>query len=258
MKKKIIFWIRKQLRDSGAKGIVMGLSGGVDSALVAALAKEALGKDRVLALILPCHSQSVDLKDARLLANKLRIKTKMMDLSKIYDNLIKILPGAGSLAKVNLKPRLRMLVLYYFANKLNYLVCGTGNKSEFMVGYFTKHGDGATDILPIGDLLKKEVRKLAKELGIPNRIITKPPTAGLWPGQTDEGEMGITYPELDDILERMENKRRQVLPNKKVDKVRGMIKRSEHKRQGPKICYLGTVLKVKQNCPYLGDTSRLS
>ncbi len=238
MKKKIIFWIRKQLKDSGAKGIVMGLSGGVDSAVVAALAKEALGKDRVLALILPCHSQSVDLKDARLVANKLGIKTKKMDLSKIYDNLLKILPEAGRRALVNLKPRLRMLVLYYFANKLNYLVCGTGNKSELKVGYFTKHGDGATDILPIGDLLKKDVRKLARQLGIPLHIVNKPPTAGLWPGQTDEGEMGITYPELDDILERLKNKRRQVLPKKNVDKVREMIKRSEHKRQGPKICYV--------------------
>jgi len=136
MKRKIIFWMRKQLKDSRAKGVVLGLSGGVDSALVAALAKEAFGKSRVLALILPCHSQNRDLKDARLVANKLGIKTKTLDLSKIYDNLIKILPGAGSLAKANLKPRLRMTVLYYFANKLNYLVCGTGNKSEIKVGYF--------------------------------------------------------------------------------------------------------------------------
>jgi intein/homing endonuclease len=102
----------------------------------------------------------------------------------------------------------------------------------------TKHGDGATDILPIGDLLKRDVRKLAREFGIPTRIINKPPTAGLWPGQTDEGEMGITYPELDDILERLENKKKQILPQKKVKKIKAMIKRSEHKRQGPKICYV--------------------
>jgi NAD+ synthase len=238
MKKKIIFWIRKQLKDSGAKGIVMGLSGGVDSSVVAALAKQTVGKKRLLALILPCRSQKQDLKDAKSIAKKLGIETKTLDLSDLYDNLIRILPGAASLAKANLKPRLRMLILYYFANKLNYLVCGTGNKSEIKVGYFTKFGDGAADILPIGDLLKKEVRKLAKELGITEQVITKPPTAGLWPGQTDEGEIGITYPELDDILERLENRRRQVLPKKKVDKVREMIKRSEHKRQGPKICYI--------------------
>jgi len=238
MKKKIVLWIKKQLKDSGAKGIVLGLSGGIDSALVAVLAKEAAGKKRVLALILPCQSQKEDLKDARLVAKTLGIKTEQIGLSKIYNDLIKILPKANNLALANLKPRLRMAVLYYFANKLNYLVCGTGNKSEIMVGYFTKHGDGATDILPIGDLTKTQVRALAKELGIPQRIISRPPTAGLWPGQTDEGEMGITYPELDDILERLKNKKRQVASMAKVNKVKEMIKRSEHKRQGPKICYI--------------------
>ena len=235
MRNKIINWIRKQIKQAGAKGIVLGLSGGVDSSVVAALVKEAVGRNRVLALILPCYSQRQDLEDARLVAKKLRLKTKTVDLSRIYDNLIKILPKAGNLAKANLKPRLRMLTLYYFANKLNYLVCGTGNKSEIMVGYFTKHGDGATDILPIGGLLKRQVRELAQELGIPKHIITKPPTAGLWPGQTDEGEMGITYPELDDILDRIEKKKRQILSQDKVKKVKEMIKRSEHKRQGPKI-----------------------
>ena len=128
-----------------------------------------------------------------------------------------------------------MLILYYFANKLNYLVCGTGNKSELMVGYFTKHGDGATDLLPIGGLFKKQVRRLAQELGIPQCIINKPPTAGLWPGQTDEGEMGISYPELDDVLERIEKKKRQVFPQDKVNKIKEMMQRSQHKRQGPKI-----------------------
>jgi len=238
MKEKIIDWIKKQVKQAGAKGIVLGLSGGVDSSVVAALAKEAVGKGRVLAFILPCHSQIQDLRDAGLVANKLGIKIKMIDLSSIYDTLIGILPKAGSLAKANLKPRLRMSVLYYFANKLNYLVCGTGNKSELMVGYFTKHGDDATDILPIGDLLKKQVRALAKELGIPRRIITKPPTAGLWSGQTDEGEMGITYAELDDILERIEQKKKQIAPLSKVKRVKEMIRGSEHKRQGPKICYV--------------------
>ena len=107
-----------------------------------------------------------------------------------------------------------------------------------MAGYFTKHGDGAADILPIGDLLKKEVKGLARELEIPNRIIAKAPTAGLWPGQTDEGEMGITYLELDDILEHLVKRNRQILSKGKVDKVRAMIKRSEHKRQSTRICYV--------------------
>ena len=237
MKNKIIFWIKKQVRQAKVKGIVMGLSGGVDSSVVAALAKQTVGKKQFLALILPCHNQKQDLEDARLVAKKLGIRTKTVDLSKIYDTLIKILPKANKLAQANLKPRLRMLTLYYFANKLNYLVCGTGNKSELMVGYFSKHGDGATDILPIGDLLKREVRKLAKVLGIPEHIITKPPSAGLWLGQTDEGEMGITYPELDGILERLEKGKKQMLSKEKVERVKGMIRRSEHKRKGPKICY---------------------
>jgi len=187
---------------------------------------------------MPCLSHAQDLRDARMLAEKFDITTKSVKLSNIYRALTQLLPKANKLALANLKPRLRMLVLYYFANKLNYLVCGTGNKSELMLGYFTKHGDGATDILPIGGLLKREVRRLAREAGIPERIISKAPTAGLWSGQTDEKEMGITYPELDEILERLETKKKQVSSPKKVNRVKEMIKRSEHKRQGPRICYV--------------------
>lgn len=235
MRQKIVNWIRSQVKASGAKGIVLGLSGGVDSAVVAALSKQAVGPKRVLGLFMPCHSHPADLRDAKLVAKKLKVGTKLIDLSSIYDILLKLLPAGNKLALSNLKPRLRMVVLYYFANKLNYLVCGTGNKSELMVGYFTKHGDGATDILPIADLYKKNVRALAKELNIPERIITKPPTAGLWHGQTDEGEMGITYAELDDILERADKNSKQSASPAKVRKVKQMINRSEHKRQGPKI-----------------------
>ncbi len=216
----------------------MGLSGGIDSSVVASLAKEAVGNNNVLGLFMPCQSYPRDLKDAKIMAKKLGIRTKTINLSPVYNSLIKLLPKADSLAKSNLKPRLRMLVLYYFANKLNYLVCGTGNKSELMVGYFTKYGDGGCDILPIADLLKAQVIKLAKELGVPEHIIAKPPSAGLWSGQTDEAEIGITYTELDEILWRMVNKRKQVLAKLKVNKVRSMVKESEHKRQGPKICYL--------------------
>jgi len=238
MRKKIVNWIRAQVKQAKAKGIVLGLSGGLDSSVVLALAKEAVGKKMVLALILPCTSQKQDLKDAQLVAKKLGVIAKTIDLSKICRDLSQVLPKANKLAVANLKPRLRMLMLYYFANKLNYLVCGTGNKSEIRVGYFTKFGDGAADILPIGDLLKMQVRKLAKELGIPSQVIAKPPTAGLWHGQTDEGEMGISYLELDDILGRLEKKKKHILSSEKVNKVKVMIKRSEHKRQGPKVCYI--------------------
>jgi NAD+ synthase len=238
MKTKIVSWIRRQVKDAGSKGIVLGLSGGIDSCVVAALAKEAVGKLKVLGLFMPCHSQPQDLADAKIIARQLGIKTKPVDLTSVYDALLKILPPAGSLTRANLRPRLRMLTLYYFANKLNYLVCGTGNKSEYMVGYFTKHGDSGVDILPLANLLKRDVRRLAKELRIPGHIILKPPTAGLWPGQTDEGEMGITYDNLDDILQRFTDKKKQVLPKRTVFKVKAMMRRSEHKRQGPKICHI--------------------
>ncbi len=238
MKTRIVNWIRQQVKDSGAKGVVLGLSGGIDSCVVAALAKEAVGKDKVLGLFMPCHSQPQDLADAKIIAQQLGIKTKLVDLTRAYDTLLMILPSAGTMAKANLRPRLRMLTLYYFANKFNYMVSGTGNRSELMAGYFTKYGDGGVDILPIASLLKRDVRKLAKELNIPQHIIVKPPTAGLWPGQTDEGEMGITYPMLDDILQRFADKKKQIAPRNLVNKVRMMIDRSEHKRQGPKICYV--------------------
>ncbi len=238
MKPKIVKWIRGRIKEARAKGVVLGLSGGLDSSVVAALAKEAVGKKRLLALIMPCGSSPADLRDARVIAKRLGIKTKLVDLSKIYGDFLKILPAAGKLAVYNLKPRLRMITLYYFANKLNYLVCGTGNKSELMTGYFTKFGDGGVDMLPLGGLLKTQVKKLAEELKIPRRIIEKAPSAGLWQGQTDEGEMGISYCELDDILERMEKNEKQILSKNKIDKVKAVIKGSGHKRQGPRICYI--------------------
>ena len=231
-------WIRQNVSKARAKGVVLGLSGGVDSCVVAALAKEALGKNRVLALLLPIHSQKQDLIDARQAAKKLRVNTKRVELSKVYDNLLKILPRAGKTALANLKPRLRMLVLYYYANKLNYLVCGTGNRSELMVGYFTKYGDGGVDILPIGGLLKRQVRSLAKELGVPEKIIEKPPSAGLWPGQTDEGEMGLFYSELDSILGLSRGNKRHIHSRQKVAKVKKMIAASAHKREVPKVCHI--------------------
>jgi NAD+ synthase len=235
MRKKIVIWLKKKVREAKAKGVVIGLSGGLDSCVTAALAKEALGKNRVLGLLLPCHSHKQDLADAKLFARKFAVNIKVVDLTLVYDDLLKLLPGADRMTKANLRPRLRMLVLYYFARKLNYLVCGTSNKSELMAGYFTKFGDGASDILPIGGLFKTQVRKLAVELKIPRVIIDKPPTAGLWPGQTDEGEMGITYDELDNILSRRQSRKKKILPVSKVRLVEDLIRSSEHKRQKPAV-----------------------
>ena len=236
MKAKIISWIRRQVKESNTKGVVVGLSGGVDSAVTASLCLQALGKNRVLALILPCETQKQDLIDARLVAEKLGIKIQSVDLGSAYKSCLKILPKANQVARGNLKARLRMLTLYYFANKLNYLVCGTSNKSEILMGYFTKYGDGAEDIVPLGDLLKSQVKKLANTLKIPQRIIDKVPAAGFWLGQTDEGELGISYSQLDDILFRLSKGQRQVQPVRLVNKVKSRIKTSKHKRQLPKIC----------------------
>ncbi|MDI6703433.1 MAG: NAD+ synthase [bacterium] len=222
-------WIKIQVKEAKAEGVVVGLSGGVDSSVVAALSKKALG-DRVLGLIMPCQSESEDYDHAILVALRLKLKTERVALETVYNKLLETLPSGNKLAMANLKPRLRMITLYYFANNLNYLVAGTGNKSEIMVGYFTKYGDGGVDILPLGGLLKSEVRELAWELDIPKEIIEKVPSAGLWPGQTDEGELGIGYDELDRAILALESGNREDLDSHILAKVEDLIKASSHKR----------------------------
>ncbi len=198
--KSITIWLRERLSMARAKGGVVGLSGGVDSSVVALLVKEVC-KDNMLGVIMPCHSSPRDIKDAKAFAEEKAIPYVEVDLTPIYDKFVEALSPEevkpDDLALANIKPRLRMITLYYYAQKNNYLVIGTGNKVELTVGYFTKWGDGGVDLLPIGDLLKGEVYALARYLGVPDYILSKPPSAGLWAGQTDEGEMGITYKELD-------------------------------------------------------------
>ena len=222
-------WIKEQVEQAGAEGVVIGLSGGIDSAVVAALAKRSL-HDKVLGLILPCHSQKEDMEDANLIASHLQLETYTLDLSPVYDSLIAILPPADKNTTANLKPRLRMISLYYFASLKNYLVAGTGNKSEILVGYFTKYGDGGADILPLGDLLKSQVREIAKQLALPESIINKLPTAGLWPGQTDEGELKLTYEQLDQAILEITSNLGKRTPPEIFSRVEELIKKSEHKR----------------------------
>jgi NAD+ synthase len=229
-------WLRAQLTAASAEGFVFGLSGGVDSATIAALAVRAVGPERVLAALLPCHSQPEDARLARLVADTFNIPTVTVELSDAYDALTAHLPPSDHpLAVANVKPRLRMIAWYYLAQAHNYLVLGAGNKTEIAVGYFTKYGDGGADLLPLGDLYKTQVWELARQLGVPQEVVERPPTAGLWPGQTDEGEMGITYRELDRVLAAIAAGNTSGVDRATLDKVEGMVARSAHKRAMPPV-----------------------
>lgn len=239
-------WLREQVTAAGARGIVVGLSGGVDSAVVARVAQMSMG-DAVVAVIMPAHSDPQDEQDARLVAERFTLPTMTVDLAEPYDALLaqvqrglQPLPGGASttagdaayrLALANIKPRLRMATLYVVANRLNYLVAGTGNRSEISIGYYTKYGDGGVDLLPLGSLLKSDVRALARELDVPTRIIDKAPSAGLWLGQTDEGEMGFTYAELERYLREGPESLAPAL----VMKIERLVRASEHKRRLPPV-----------------------
>ncbi len=232
-------FIRRHVEAAGAKGIVVGISGGLDSAVVADLAVRALGKKGVVPVLMPApDSDPQDEKDGRALCKHLGLKPLERPIGTILDGIEASLgkwPSAA--ARGNAKARSRMMVLYAEAQARGFLVCGTGNKSEVLTGYFTKHGDGGVDLQPIGDLYKTQVRELARFLKLPKRLIEKPPSAGLWPGQTDEGEMGVSYEDLDAVLQEFELNRspaeaarRTGLPLALVRKVDGMVRRSEHKR----------------------------
>lgn len=229
-------WMGRQVKQAGALGIALGLSGGVDSACVAGLARMAVGREGVVGAMMPCHSDPIDTEYALQVSDAFDIETVKIDLTPVYDSLIASLPATEQrLAKANLKPRLRMTALYYVANTRNFLVAGTGNKSELMVGYFTKHGDGGVDILPLGDLYKREVYELAGEIGVPQPILDRPPTAGLWPGQTDEEEMGLTYDTLERALITLTLGVDHGVERAALEKVRQMVVASAHKRALPAI-----------------------
>jgi NAD+ synthase len=229
---------------AGAHGYVFGLSGGIDSADVAKLCQLAFPQ-RVLGVILPCYSHSQDEEDARLVANAFQIPVARVDLEPAFDALTDSLTHAvkgmpthvdtidikQQIPEANVKPRLRMASLYFIANSLSYLVAGTGNRSEITLGYYTKYGDGGVDVLPIGGLVKSEVRALARELGVPEPIITKAPTAGLWVGQTDEAEMGFSY----DTLEKYLKGGRSAVSAEVADRIEKLKHASDHKRELPPI-----------------------
>ncbi|TFG19628.1 MAG: NAD+ synthase [Promethearchaeota archaeon] len=231
-------WIKNYVASAGAKGIVLGLSGGIDSSVIAALSVNAIGAENVLGLGLPCESIPQDLEDARAIATHLGITFIISDLTSVYKEFLKVLPTqikSNKIAQANIKPRLRMTMLYYMGQSFgNYLVAGTGNRTEIAIGYFTKYGDGGVDFEPIGALYKAEVREIARVLGIPEKIINKPPSAGLWEGQTDEDEIGLTYDLLDEIIYRIDHFLGfEGLNQKDVKKVINMIKSAEHKTKMP-------------------------
>ena len=230
----IAAWIRKVVADAGAQGVVIGLSGGIDSAVVAGLAHRAL-EGKVLGAILPCESAPCDAELGRVVAAKFRIETTEVDLTAAYLALTAALPGAPAMVRANIKPRLRMIALHYLAAARHYLVCGAGNRSELTIGYFTKFGDGGVDLLPIGGLLKCQVRELAQQLDVPQAVIARPPTAGLWPGQTDEAEMGLLYPELDAAIQAMDRGDTSGVPPEILDRVQRLKAASAHKRAVPPI-----------------------
>jgi len=230
---EIVDWMQAKLREAGARGFVIGLSGGIDSATTAALCARATPGE-VLGVWLPCYSSSEDEGYARLAADALGIPLTTVDLCAAYDALLAVLPKSDvRLASANLKPRLRMSALYYLAQANSYLVAGTGNRPELMVGFFTKWGDGGVDLEPLGELYKHEVRALGQVLGVPQPIIDRAPSPGLWPGQTDEGEMGITYAAIDAILAAWEKGEEPNQPAADIEKAKAMVARSEHKRTMP-------------------------
>ena len=234
---KLVLWIKDKVASAGCKGVVVGMSGGLDSSVLAVLCQRAF-PESMLGLIMPCHSQVEDKAHAQAVAGKFSIPTAEVVLDDIFNTLLRKLPdyktdsSASHIAQANLKVRLRMLTLYYIANQLKYMVAGSSNRSELAVGYFTKYGDGGVDIMPLGNLVKGQVKELAGFLGIPQSIIDKPPSAGLWEGQTDEDELGFSYDELDRYLLAGE------ASSEVRKKIESMITASEHKRSLPPIANL--------------------
>lgn len=239
-------WLRERVQSACTQGLVVGVSGGVDSAVVAGLCKRAF-PEHSIGVIMPSSSNPVDREDALLIAKTLSLKVIEVELTEPHQEILSSVKDAlhtqgysieERLCQGNLKARMRMATLYTVANALNYLVAGTDNAPESYTGYFTKYGDGGVDILPITSLTKMEVRAWAAKLGLPEKIVNRVPTAGLWPGQTDEQEMGITYDMLDRHLLG------EKVPDEVVQKIETLHRQSEHKRQLPPGLELPKLKKV--------------
>ena len=241
-------FLRAHALGPGLTGAVIGLSGGVDSALTARLARDALGADHVLGVLLPDTGSDAELERETIgYAQSLGISCRTVRIGPITEAFRRTLPAVDDRVSLgNTSARVRMAVLYAVAREERKLVVGTGNKSELLLGYYTKHGDGGVDLLPIGDLYKTDVWALARELGVPAEIVDRPPSAGFWPGQTDEGELGIGYDEVDRVLRAVEELRPDAelarLTGVSEEKVAALLARvaaNRHKRRLPPIPKLG-------------------
>lgn len=239
---KIANFIKDNVKEANSNGVVLGLSGGLDSVCVAYLACKALGSENVMAVCLPnSTTPEEDLLDAREVAKILEIEYREIDIDDILDSFLVELDEGNELSVANLKARIRMSIVYFYANLKGRMVIGTSNKSEMLYGYFTKYGDGASDFIPIANLYKSQVFQLSKHLGIPEEIISKPPRAGLTQNQTDESEIGMTYDKLDLLLYMVNDLKlsnEDIINNMKIssseiNRVRDKIKNSKHKNEFP-------------------------
>jgi len=247
---KITDFISYEVEKSGLNGAVVSLSGGIDSSVLFALTVKALGPERVTVLTIPERdiTPQRDVTDVMRLAGAYDVTCDTVEITPILEKIkesVSEYDEADKLSAGNLKPRLRMLISYHYANALNRMVIGSSNKTEYLTGYFTKYGDGGCDLLPLADLYKNQIVQVARALGISREIIEKTPSAGLWPGQTDEGEIGASYDTIDLILFGTESGlgEEEIASHlnvgvEVVERILGMVKRSAHKRRLPLILRL--------------------
>ena len=239
-------FILDKVEESGASGVVLGLSGGLDSAVVLKLCVNSLGKEKVHALLMPETLDDSHFLDAERYARELGVEYGIIEIGDAAEKFSEKFENLSKGAMDNIKARVRMILLYTYAYENNMIVMGTSNKSELLTGYFTKFGDGGVDFMPIGDLYKTEVMELARYIGVPEKFILKPPSAGLHPGQKDEDELGIKYEKLDCVLKGIEKDMSDdkisencSIEKEEVIRVGKMVKRSIHKRKMPVIPKIG-------------------